>query len=237
MKRPSNRANHQMRSLEFTRNFINHADGSTLISLGNTKIICTVSIENGVPRFIKGKNMGWLTAEYAMLPRSTHERMAREAVRGKQSGRTLEISRLISRSLRSALDLTKLGEITLHVDCDVIQADGGTRCAAITGSMIALIDAIAVLKKRGIKANPLRFMVAATSVGVYQNEIIVDLDYAEDSSADTDLNLIMNDQHQIIEIQATAEKNPFNKDELNQMLDIGSAGLTEVFSIMQQALN
>jgi len=237
MKRPSNRANNQVRKLEFTRNFIKHAEGSTLISLGDTKVICTVTVVNGVPRFLKGTNQGWLTAEYGMLPRSTNERMAREATKGRQSGRTLEISRLISRALRSSLDLKKLGEITLHVDCDVIQADGGTRCAAITGSMLAVVDAIEVLKKRGLKTNPLRFLVAAVSTGIYQNEVILDLDYAEDSNADTDLNLIMNEQNAIIEIQGTAEKNPFNKSEFNQMLDLGTQGLNEIFAIMKQVLN
>jgi len=237
MKRPSNRANNQVRKLEFTRNFIKHAEGSTLISLGDTKVICTVTVVNGVPRFLKGTNQGWLTAEYGMLPRSTNERMAREATKGRQSGRTLEISRLISRALRSSLDLKKLGEITLHVDCDVIQADGGTRCAAITGSMLAVVDAIEVLKKRGLKTNPLRFLVAAISTGIYQNEVILDLDYAEDSNADTDLNLIMNEQNAIIEIQGTAEKNPFNKSEFNQMLDLGTQGLNEIFAIMKQVLN
>jgi len=236
MNRALNRCTTSIRPLTIKHNFIKHAEGSVLISLGDTKIICSVSVTPGVPRFLKGTGQGWLTAEYAMLPRSTEERITREAVSGKVSGRSQEISRLIGRTLRSALDLKKLGELTLHVDCDVIQADGSTRCTAITGAMIAVVDAISLLQKRGLKNNPLRYLVAAVSVGILKDKVIVDLDYQEDMQASTDLNLIMNDQNAIIEVQGTAEKKPFTKEELNHMLEIGSNALQQIFTIQKQLL-
>ena len=209
MIRLNNRSIDQLRDIKFTRSFTKHAEGSVLVEFGDTKVICTVSIESGVPRFLRGQGKGWLTAEYGMLPRATGERTQREATRNKQNGRTLEIQRLIGRSLRAALDLSLLGENTLYVDCDVIQADGGTRTASITGACVALVDALKVAKTRGlIKKNPLKNMIAAISVGIYKDETILDLDYIEDSSAETDLNVVMNDQGGFIEVQGTAEGKP-----------------------------
>ena len=237
MKRPSGRAADQLRSIRITRNYTKHAEGSVLVEFGDTKVICTVSVENGVPRFLKGQGQGWLTAEYGMLPRSTGERNQREASRGKQGGRTLEIQRLIGRSLRAALDLTKLGENTLYIDCDVIQADGGTRTASITGATVALIDALAVLKRRGaLKGNPLKQMVAAVSVGIYQGVPVLDLDYLEDSAAETDLNVVMTDAGGFIEVQGTAEGEPFKPAELNAMLELAQQGMQEIFELQRAAL-
>jgi ribonuclease PH len=237
MKRPSGRAADQLRPIRITRNYTKHAEGSVLVEFGDTKVICTVSVESGVPRFLKGQGKGWLTAEYGMLPRATGERTQREASRGKQGGRTLEIQRLIGRSLRAALDMSKLGENTLYVDCDVIQADGGTRTASITGSMVALVDALSVLKKRGaLKGDPLKQMVAAVSVGIYQGEPVLDLDYPEDSAAETDLNVVMTDAGGFIEVQGTAEGEPFQPEELNAMLALASRGVRELFELQRAVL-
>ena len=235
MKRPSGRAADQLRSIRITRNYTKHAEGSVLVEFGDTKVICTVSVESGVPRFLKGQ--GWLTAEYGMLPRATGERNQREASRGKQGGRTLEIQRLIGRSLRAALDMSKLGENTLYVDCDVIQADGGTRTASITGAMVALIDALKVLKKRGaLKGEPLKQMIAAVSVGIYQGEPVLDLDYLEDSAAETDLNVVMTNAGGFIEVQGTAEGAPFQPEEFNAMLALAQKGMNEIFELQKAAL-
>lgn len=237
MKRPSGRAANQLRAIRLTRHYTKHAEGSVLVEFGDTKVICTVSVESGVPRFLKGKGQGWLTAEYGMLPRATGERTQREASKGKQGGRTLEIQRLIGRSLRAALDMGKLGENTLYVDCDVIQADGGTRTASITGAMVALVDALAAMKKRGqIKQDPLKQMVAAVSVGIYQGEPVLDLDYLEDSAAETDLNVVMTSAGGFIEVQGTAEGEPFQPEELNAMLALARDGLHELFALQRVAL-
>jgi len=238
MKRPSGRAADQLRSIRITRNYTKHAEGSVLVEFGDTKVICTVSIESGVPRFLKGQGQGWLTAEYGMLPRATGERNQREASRGKQGGRTLEIQRLIGRSLRAALDMSKLGENTLFIDCDVIQADGGTRTASITGAMVAVIDALKVLKKRGgLKAgDPIKQMIAAVSVGIYQGEPVLDLDYLEDSAAETDLNVVMTDAGGFIEVQGTAEGAPFHPEELNAMLALAHDGVRHLFELQRAAL-
>ncbi|WP_312919530.1 ribonuclease PH [Stutzerimonas nitrititolerans] len=238
MKRPSGRAADQLRSIRITRNYTKHAEGSVLVEFDDTKVVCTASVEAGVPRFLKGQGQGWLTAEYGMLPRATGSRNQREASRGKQGGRTLEIQRLIGRSLRAALDMSKLGENTLYIDCDVIQADGGTRTASITGAMVALVDALAVLKKRGALkgGNPLKQMVAAVSVGMYQGEAVLDLDYLEDSAAETDLNVVMTDAGGFIEVQGTAEGAPFQPEELNAMLALAQAGMQELFAVQQAAL-
>ncbi|MDH4558747.1 ribonuclease PH [Pseudomonas sp. BN417] len=237
MKRPSGRVADQLRSIRITRNYTKHAEGSVLVEFGDTKVICTASVESGVPRFLKGQGQGWLTAEYGMLPRATGERNQREASRGKQGGRTLEIQRLIGRSLRAALDMTKLGENTIYLDCDVIQADGGTRTASITGAMVALVDALKVLKKRGaLKGEPLKQMVAAVSVGIYQGEPVLDLDYLEDAAAETDLNVVMTDAGGFIEVQGTAEGVPFQPEELTAMLDLARKGLNELFELQRAAL-
>ncbi|MCY1511770.1 Ribonuclease PH [compost metagenome] len=238
MNRPSGRAPDQLRQIRITRNYTKHAEGSVLVEFGDTKVICTVSIENGVPRFLKGQGQGWLTAEYGMLPRATGERNQREATRGKQGGRTLEIQRLIGRSLRAALDMGKLGEITLYVDCDVIQADGGTRTASITGAMVALVDALRVLKKRGgLKGgDPLKQLIAAVSVGIYQGEPVLDLDYLEDSAADTDLNVVMTADGGFIEVQGTAEGAPFQPEALTAMLTLARQGMAELIELQRAAL-
>ncbi|SFP94875.1 ribonuclease PH [Geopseudomonas sagittaria] len=238
MNRPSGRTADQMRPIRITRHYTKHAEGSVLVEFGDTKVICTVSVEAGVPRFLKGQGQGWLTAEYGMLPRATGSRTHREAVRGKQGGRTLEIQRLIGRSLRAALDLTKLGENTLYIDCDVIQADGGTRTASITGATVAVIDALAALKKRGaLKQNPLKQLVAAVSVGMYQGQPVLDLDYLEDSAAGTDLNVVMTDAGGFIEVQGTAEGTPFQPEELNAMLELARKGIGELFELQRAALD
>lgn len=240
MIRPSGRAADQLREVKITRNFTCHAEGSVLVEFGQTKVICTVSVESGVPRFLRGQHQGWLTAEYGMLPRATGERTRREATSGKQGGRTLEIQRLIGRSLRAAVDLKALGEYTLTVDCDVIQADGGTRTASITGAMVAVEDALKAMQASGkLKADkplPIKQRVAAVSVGVYQGEPVLDLDYPEDSSADTDLNVVMTDAGGFIEVQGTAEGAPFNTQEFNAMLALAEKGVQELFALQRASL-
>ncbi len=235
--RNSGRQQDELRTLKFTRHYTRHAEGSVLVEMGGTRVICTASVENSVPRFIKGTGSGWITAEYGMLPRATHTRNEREAARGKQSGRTQEIQRLIGRSLRAAVDLKKLGENTLHFDCDVIQADGGTRTASITGACLALVDALSVmLEKKMIKTDPLRGLVAAVSVGLRRGEAFLDLDYEEDSSCDTDLNVVMNQAGSFIEIQGTAEGEALSRNQMNQMLDLAQSGIPRIIQAQQQAL-
>ncbi len=237
MKRPSERAADQMRQVTLTRHYTKHAEGSVLVEFGDTKVICTVSVEAGVPRFLRGSGQGWITAEYGMLPRSTGSRMQRESSKGKQGGRTLEIQRLIGRSLRAAVDLKTLGENTLYIDCDVIQADGGTRTASITGACVALVDALRAMKQRGaIKKVPEVQMIAAISVGIYQGVPVLDLDYPEDSAADTDLNVVMTDKGGFIEVQGTAEAAPFSADDLNAMLALARKGTDELFALQKAAL-
>ncbi|MEH6589400.1 MAG: ribonuclease PH [Halioglobus sp.] len=237
MQRPSGRPATQLRDITITRNFTCHAEGSVLVAFGKTKVICTASVEKGVPRFMRGEGRGWVTAEYGMLPRSTGSRMGREASRGKQGGRTVEIQRLIGRSLRAALDMSKLGENTINIDCDVIQADGGTRTAAITGACVALVDAINYLQReKRITEDPLLHMIAAVSVGIYQGEPVLDLDYPEDSAADTDMNVIMADNGSFIEVQGTAEGAPFARAELDSLLDLASAGISELIEKQKAAL-
>jgi ribonuclease PH len=237
MPRPSGREPGQLRDISIQRNFTCHAEGSVLVSFGNTRVICTASVETGVPRFMRGEGRGWVTAEYGMLPRSTGTRMGREAARGKQGGRTVEIQRLIGRSLRAALDLKKLGENTITIDCDVIQADGGTRTAAITGACVALVDALNYLqRKKIIKTDPLRQMIGSVSVGIYQGVPVLDLDYPEDSAADTDMNLIMGEDGAFIEVQGTAEGSPFSRSELDAMLELGSNGILQLIELQKQAL-
>jgi ribonuclease PH len=212
----------QIRPVKVTRNFTKHAEGSVLIEMGDTKVICTASAEEKVPPFLKGKGTGWVTAEYAMLPRATHDRSPRESVKGKQGGRTLEIQRLVGRALRAVIDTSRLGERTIWIDCDVIQADGGTRTASITGAFIALADAVSVLKRRElIKANPLTDYLAAISIGKVGGHVMVDLAYEEDSHAEVDLNLVMTGAGQYVEVQGTAEKTPFNKKDMDEFLDLG----------------
>jgi len=236
--RPSGRTNNQLRPITITRNYTKHAEGSVLIEFGHTKVLCNASVVDGVPRFLKGKNQGWITAEYGMLPRATHSRNNREATRGKQSGRTQEIQRLIGRSLRAAVDLKKLGEFTITIDCDVIQADGGTRTASITGGCVALVDAISHLRKqKRLSNNPLKHLVAAVSVGIYQGEEVLDLDYDEDSVAETDMNLVMTEAGGFIELQGTAEDGSFSGEQLQAMLHHGKNGINELFELQQQVLN
>ncbi|HIC7358476.1 TPA: ribonuclease PH [Legionella pneumophila] len=234
--RPSNREHDQLRPVTITRNFTNYAEGSVLVEFGQTKVICNASIIEGVPRFLKGKNQGWITAEYGMLPRATHSRTEREASKGKQGGRTLEIQRLIGRSLRACIDLKVLGENTITLDCDVIQADGGTRTAAITGSCVAMRDAIHwMVQREKIKKMPAFNYVAAVSVGIYRGQPVLDLDYAEDVLAETDMNVIMNEQGHFIEIQGTAEDNSFNRDQLNSMLSLAEIGIPQLIEIQKNA--
>ncbi|TNE76936.1 MAG: ribonuclease PH [Gammaproteobacteria bacterium] len=238
MSRPSGRRPEQLRAVKLTRNYTKHAEGSVLVEFGETKVICTASVENSVPRFLRGKGQGWVTAEYGMLPRSTGERMAREASRGKQGGRTLEIQRLIGRSLRAAVDLEALGENTITVDCDVIQADGGTRTASITGGCVALADAVAHLLEAGkIKQNPIANMVASVSVGIYQGTPVLDLDYAEDSNAETDMNVVMNSDGGFIEVQGTAEAAPFSEEEFQQMMALAKRGIADLVKVQRMALS
>ena len=235
--RPSNRAPDEMRDIKFTRNFTRHAEGSVLVEFGHTRVLCTATVEEKVPRFLKGKGRGWVTAEYGMLPRSTNTRMGREAARGKQGGRTLEIQRLIGRSLRAAVDLEALGERPITLDCDVIQADGGTRTASITGACVALCDAINNLIQQGLlKQNPIRNLVASISVGIYQGVPVLDLDYAEDSNAETDMNVVMDENGQFIEIQGTAEGKTFSMDEMMAMTELAKTGIAEIVSHQKQAL-
>jgi ribonuclease PH len=235
--RPSGRLADQMREVQIVRNFTKHAEGSVLISFGQTRVLCTASVEEKVPGFLRGKGQGWVTAEYGMLPRATHTRSDREAARGKQSGRTQEIQRLIGRSLRAVIDMQKLGERTITLDCDVLQADGGTRTASITGAYVALCDAINGLLKAGlIQSSPIRDSVSAISVGVHQEHAVLDLDYDEDSSADTDLNLVMTGTGGFIEIQGTAEGEPFSAAQLERLLALGRLGCEQLCAAQKKAL-
>lgn len=237
VKRPSLRDVNALRPASINRHYTKHAEGSVLVAFGDTKVICTASIEDKVPGFLKGRGEGWLTAEYGMLPRSTNTRMDREAAKGKQSGRTQEIQRLIGRSLRSAFDLSAFGERTLHLDCDVIQADGGTRTAAITGSMVAAYDAFSTLLSQGkINALPLKHFVAAISVGVYQGVPVLDLDYLEDSECDTDMNVVMTESGRFIEVQGTAEGEPFDRETMNCMLDLAREGIAKLIALQKEVL-
>ncbi len=227
--RPSNRAPDEMRPVTLTRNYTMHAEGSVLVEFGNTRVLCTASIEDRVPGFLRGKGQGWVTAEYGMLPRSTTSRMGREAARGKQGGRTMEIQRLIGRSLRAIVDMKKLGERSVTIDCDVIQADGGTRTASITGGYVALADAVNKLLSDGsLKKNPLTGSVASVSVGIYKGTPVLDLDYPEDSNAETDMNVVMTDAGHFIEVQGTAEGHPFTEDEMHRMLALAKKGIAEL---------
>ncbi|MCW0323209.1 ribonuclease PH [Pantoea dispersa] len=235
--RPAGRSTSEVRPVTLTRHFTKHAEGSVLVEFGETKVLCTATVEEGVPRFLKGKGQGWVTAEYGMLPRSTHSRMAREAAKGKQGGRTLEIQRLIARSLRAAVDLQALGEFTITMDCDVIQADGGTRTAAITGACVALADALNALVAAGkLKASPLKGMVAAISVGIVAGEAVCDLEYVEDSAAETDMNVVMTEDGRMIEVQGTAEGEPFSHDELLQLLALARGGIEQLIQAQKAAL-
>ncbi|CAN5125379.1 ribonuclease PH [soil metagenome] len=235
--RPSGRAADALRAIKLTRGFTKHAEGSILIECGDTRVICTASIEDKVPGFLKGKGQGWLTAEYGMLPRSTHTRMDREAAKGKQSGRTQEIQRLIGRSLRAAFDLNAFGERTLHLDCDVIQADGGTRTASITGAMVAAHDAFAKLQQRKLITKvPLKNFVAAISVGVYRGQPVLDLDYVEDSSCDTDMNVVMTDAGHFIEVQGTAEGAAFDRATMDKLLDLAHGGIADLIAMQKKTL-
>jgi ribonuclease PH len=236
--RPSGRTTGQIRPVTITRNFTCHAEGSVLIEFGNTKVLCNASVTEGVPRFMKGQGKGWVTAEYSMLPRATHTRSDREAARGKQGGRTLEIQRLIARSLRAAVDLKLLGENTIVVDCDVIQADGGTRTASITGACVALVDALSWMRAKGIlKANPMKHMIGAISVGIYKGNAVADLEYLEDSEADTDMNVVMTDTGKLIEVQGTAEEEPFSFEEMSEMMELAKHAIRELFDEQKAALN
>lgn len=235
--RPSHRDSSQMRPVTITRNFTKHAEGSVLITFGDTHVLCTASVVEGVPRFLKDSGQGWVTAEYGMLPRSTHTRMDREASRGKQGGRTLEIQRLIGRSLRTAVDLKMLGENTITIDCDVLQADGGTRTAAITGGCVALFDAVQHLRQRlQLPGDPFKHWVAAVSVGMYQGEPVLDLDYAKDSNADMDMNVVMADTGKFLEIQGTAEKAPFSRTELDSLLGLAEGGIRSLINQQKAAV-
>ncbi len=236
--RPSGRTAGQIRPITITRNFTCHAEGSVLVEMGNTKVLCNATVEEGVPRFMKGEGRGWVTAEYSMLPRSTHTRSQREAARGTQGGRTLEIQRLIARSLRAAVDLKLLGENTITLDCDVIQADGGTRTASITGACVALADALTWMRSKNmINTNPMKCMIGAVSVGIYQGQPVVDLEYVEDSDAETDMNVVMTDTGKLIEVQGTAEGEPFTFEEMHEMLGLAKDGLVEIFDAQKTALN
>ena len=235
--RPAGRNASEVRPVTLTRHYTKHAEGSVLVEFGETKVLCTATVEEGVPRFLKGKGQGWITAEYGMLPRSTHSRMAREAAKGKQGGRTLEIQRLIARSLRAAVDLDALGEFTITLDCDVIQADGGTRTASITGACVALADALNALVAAGkLKASPLKGMVAAISVGIVGGEALCDLEYVEDSAADTDMNVVMTEDGRMIEVQGTAEGEPFSHEELLQLLALARGGIEQLIQAQKAAL-
>ncbi|MFT5707103.1 MAG: ribonuclease PH, partial [Oceanospirillaceae bacterium] len=236
---PSGRELDQLREVKFTRNFTKHAEGSVLVEFGDTKVLCTATVERGVPRFLRGSGTGWVNAEYGMLPRSTNTRNGREASRGKQTGRTIEIQRLIGRSLRAALDLKKLGENTITIDCDVLQADGGTRTASISGACVALMDAISSLKKDkhgALKGDPLKYMIAGISVGIYKGEAVLDLDYNEDSDAQTDMNVVMTAKGGFIEVQGTAEGEPYSEEELNKMLKLARQGIQDIIVKQKEAL-
>ena len=234
--RPSARAADELRAVKISRNYIKHADGSVLIEFGDTRVICTASVENSVPGFLRGKGTGWVTAEYGMLPRSTGDRMRREASTGRQGGRTMEIQRLIGRALRASIDTEKLGERTITVDCDVIQADGGTRTASISGAWVALYDSVQGLVEAGeLEQNPIECQVAAVSVGIYEGEPVLDLDYIEDSNAATDMNVVMNSQGGFIEVQGTAEATAFSDQELNSMLTLARVGINRIFDFQLSA--
>ena len=235
--RPSGRNPDQLRTIKLTRNYIKHPEGAVLVEFGDTRVLCTATVEDKTPRWIKGSGKGWVTAEYGMLPRSTGQRMNREAAQGRQGGRTMEIQRLIGRSLRAVVDMDALGERTITVDCDVIQADGGTRTASITGGYVALVDAVQHLQKRGtISKNPIYGFVASVSVGIYQGVPVLDLDYAEDSNAETDMNVVMNDAGAFIEVQGTAEGHAFRMDELQTMLDLAKGGIADLIDHQRAAL-
>ncbi|OTQ29834.1 ribonuclease PH [Gilliamella apicola] len=235
--RPSGRAAEQVRPIKITRHYTKHAEGSVLVEFGETKVLCNATVEESVPRFLKGQNQGWVTAEYGMLPRATNSRTQREAAKGKQTGRTMEIQRLIARSLRAMIDLKLLGEYTITLDCDVIQADGGTRTASITGACVALNDAINKMIANGkLKQNPIKSLVAAVSVGIVEGQAVCDLEYIEDSNADTDMNVIMTDDGRIIEVQGTAEGEPFSHDELLQLLELAKNGIATIIDAQRQAL-
>lgn len=235
--RATERAIDELRVINLTRSYTNYAEGSVLVAFGNTKVLCTASVVSGVPKFLKGSAQGWITAEYGMLPRATHTRCEREASKGKQTGRSLEIQRLIGRVLRMSVDLKQLGENTIVLDCDVIQADGGTRTAAITGASIALRDALTVMQKKGeLLHDPWRYLVAAVSVGIYQGQVILDLDYAEDSQAETDMNVVMTEQGNLLEVQATAEKNAFSKQQLDEMLVVAETGIKQLLKKQREIL-
>ena len=235
--RPSGRMPEQLRAVSIVRGYTRHAEGSVLVSFGETRVLCTASVDNKVPAFLRGKGEGWVTAEYGMLPRATHSRSDREAARGKQGGRTLEIQRLIGRALRACVDRSALGERTITLDCDVLQADGGTRTAAITGAYVALVDAVRWLqKRREIQRDPIHGAVAAVSVGIHGGVPVLDLDYAEDSNCDTDMNVVMNDGGGFIEVQGTAEGHAFRRDELDALLVLAERGIAELFALQREAL-
>lgn len=235
--RPNNRANNQVREIKITRNYTRYAEGSVLIEFGETKVLCNATVEETVPRFLKGQQQGWVTAEYGMLPRATHSRTQREAAKGKQGGRTMEIQRLIARSLRAVVDLKALGERTVTVDCDVIQADGGTRTASITGACVALHDAMNKLVANGtLKTNPMKGLVAAISVGIVESEAVCDLEYVEDSNAETDMNVVMVEDGRLVEVQGTAEGEPFSHEELLTLLDLAKQGISQLVDAQRKAL-
>ncbi|QLD33699.1 ribonuclease PH [Mannheimia varigena] len=235
--RPNNRQAHQVRDIKITRNYTRYAEGSVLIEFGETKVLCNATVEESVPRFLKGQQQGWVTAEYGMLPRATHSRTQREATKGKQGGRTMEIQRLIARSLRAVVDLKALGERTITVDCDVIQADGGTRTASITGACVALHDAMNKLVANGtLKTNPMKGLVAAISVGIVEGEALCDLEYVEDSNAETDMNVVMVEDGRLVEVQGTAEGEPFSHEELLTLLDLAKQGISQLVDAQRKAL-
>ncbi|HEX2584249.1 MAG TPA: ribonuclease PH [Steroidobacteraceae bacterium] len=237
-KRPSGRRSDELRAVKMTRGFTRHAEGSVLVEFGNTRVLCTASVEETVPPFLRGAGQGWVTAEYGMLPRSTHTRTQREAAKGKQTGRTQEIQRLIGRALRAVIDLKALGERTITIDCDVLQADGGTRTAAITGGYVALADAINTLLRKGsIKNNPIHAQIAAISVGIWSGQPVLDLDYAEDSNAETDMNVVMNNGGAFVEIQGTAEGHAFHRHELDELLNLAVQGINQLHALQLEALN
>ena len=238
LTRPSQRSADQLRNISINRNYTRHAEGSVLIEFGDTKVLCNASVEKSVPRFLKGSGKGWITAEYGMLPRSTNTRMDREAARGKQSGRSLEIQRLIGRSLRAAIDLTLLGEHTIKIDCDVIQADGGTRTASITGGCVAMMDAINhMIANKMVSGNPAKQLIASVSVGIFQGNAVLDLDYDEDSNAETDMNIVMTESGGFIEVQGTGEDGDFSHDQLLEMLALGKSGIQDLIAKQKHALS
>lgn len=237
MERIDGRDNEQLRPVKITRNYLKHAEGSVLIEMGDTKVICTASVEDKVPPFLKGLGKGWITSEYGMLPRSTEVRKPRDATRGRVDGRTMEIQRLIGRALRSVVDLSELGENTIYIDCDVIQADGGTRTASITGAFVAFVDAINVMLSQGkIKKMPIQSYVAAVSVGIKDGEILLDLNYAEDSTCQVDMNIVMTQNGDLVEIQGTGEEKPFTKQEMEQLIAVGEKGIMELINYQKESL-